>query len=402
MENNDDSTNSTDDPRRSVDEGGGRSDAAGGTARSADSRSISQVGSADDESFGRFEGETEEEVEKQYDANEGKWKARVKKDRALSTQPVSDGFVEDGDSPEDELVREISRLRRKLLLQQQAEKPGDDMEQDDVEIGFGPVDSIVATEPVDGRWDVTRPGAFRVSGTDEDGEFNSDDRVPLPQPPLEPSTVASRRPEPVLLEANLVVEQEEGTEALLVKAETKLLKLVALTDFVLGGSALVGGTILRELPRPTNLVQLDLFNSTLSGTIPTELGTMVDLAYLPLNDNPLIGTIPMELGRMETLKTLRVSNTSLSGTIPAELGLLTEVDEFERFNTALTRSIPTEFGQLTNLENLLISNTSLSGTIPGERSVDEPRGPPDFEHEIVRDDPRGARSVDKPRGPPDF
>jgi Leucine-rich repeat (LRR) protein len=175
-------------------------------------------------------------IEKRYDAKEGKWKARVKRDLALPSLPASDGIVEDGDSSADELVREIARLRRKLRLQQQAEKKSDEIEQDDVEIGF-PFDSIQATEPVDGRWNAARPGAFRVSGTEEDGEFHSDDSVPPPQPTLEPSTVASRRSDPVLLEANLVVDPEEGPEALLVKAEPirrKRQGLVLLTAIIVG------------------------------------------------------------------------------------------------------------------------------------------------------------------------
>jgi Leucine-rich repeat (LRR) protein len=204
-------------------------------------------------------------IEKRYDSAQGKWKAKIEQNRLATLPPSQEGDDEGtfgADSSADELVREIARLRRKLRGQQQERKLGDDMDPDDVEIGYGPDVLTEPTEHDEGRQAAARPGAFRVRGSGEDGEVDSDDDA-VPPPPevstsmLQPSTLASQRSDAVLLEANLVVEREEGYEALLVKAEPirrrrqalAVAGLVALTAIIVG--ATTGAILSQPDPPPT-------------------------------------------------------------------------------------------------------------------------------------------------------
>jgi Leucine-rich repeat (LRR) protein len=210
-------------------------------------------------------------IEKRYDTATHKWKAKVeRKQQAAAAAGTMWEEVEAEDDPgtaavarrgddeassADALVREIARLRRKLALVTGDDKsPIEDVATTDVEIGFGhDGDTSQYVGRLDGRPNAQRPGAFRVGGTtdDDDGASESDDERsagPMLPPPIPstvpPSTLAARRTDTILLEADLVEEQDgsnvnRSTQGMLVTAtpirrRRQVLALMLLSAAVIG------------------------------------------------------------------------------------------------------------------------------------------------------------------------
>lgn len=347
MENDDDdySTNNANDHRCSVDEDGGdRSDNANGTTEFAESSAASSVGSARVESEGRFEGETEEEVdaslreallvalketdegkankkstadgtssgpstapdsteelrdiqwmgmfrgmwiEKRYDSKEGKWKARVKKDRAVSSSlrpllgvggdedededTAAESSDDGGDSSAEDLVREIARLRRKLRSQKK--------DQDDVEIG------VVPEEPTDDGANAARVGAFRVRGTGDDGEINDDDIRTVDALPRMQNFDA------ITLVADLVVEHE-AVQATLVRRQRQIISIggLVLLSFVIAAMSVGLPLGLKRPASPTKskpdyrFVSVASLQDVFNKTLPNSTLEAINLESTPQAD----------------------------------------------------------------------------------------------------------------------
>lgn len=81
-------------------------------------------------------------------------------------------------------------------------------------------------------------------------------------------------------------------------SQTTIGVLTWLTELVLTDHGRdLGGSMLSEFGRLTNLVRLNLEDNDFDGMIPTELGKLTKLTELDLEDNDDIqGTIPSELG----------------------------------------------------------------------------------------------------------
>jgi Leucine-rich repeat (LRR) protein len=246
-------------------------------------------------------------IEKRYDATQGKWRARVAKARAWvpvaeEEVPAAEEEGEDevdapagasraGETSVDELFREVARMRRKVRSHQQQQADGA-IGRDDVEIGFGPDD---ATEDR-GEW-AAGPGAFRMGGVGEgmDGEIDDDDGRDLSAdavPPPTSATLAAQRSDAILLEADLVVEQE-GSEALLVKAEPIRRKrqamavaaLVVLTAIVVG--ATTGVILSRPNPKPTpsyQFVNVSSMQAAFNKSLPNATVEEINRGSTPQDD----------------------------------------------------------------------------------------------------------------------
>jgi len=90
------------------------------------------------------------------------------------------------------------------------------------------------------------------------------------------------------------------------------------------------------------VLEIILYNDSLSGNIPSELGMLTQMTSFKAEYNQISGNIPTHLGILSQLQTIDVSYNQLSG------------------------EIPTELGRLNRLVNLILSHNNLSGVVPVE------------------------------------
>ncbi|KAG0619080.1 hypothetical protein M758_4G114700 [Ceratodon purpureus] len=69
-------------------------------------------------------------------------------------------------------------------------------------------------------------------------------------------------------------------------------------------------------PFTSDVISIDLRNSSLAGTLSPSLGSLKSLAVLDLSGNALTGPIPQQLTFLTNLKTLDVSDNNLSSSLP--------------------------------------------------------------------------------------
>ncbi|KAJ7979688.1 Receptor-like protein kinase [Quillaja saponaria] len=152
-------------------------------------------------------------------------------------------------------------------------------------------------------------------------------------------------------------------------------KLRNLESLILNSNQLTG-RIPIELSNCLGLKNLLVFDNQLAGTIPPELGKLSKLEVLRAGGNKdIIGNIPHELGdcrkfdcNCPELVNLFLYENSLSGYIPSELGKLQKLEQLLLWQNSLVGSIPEEIGGLLELEEFMISNNNVSGSIPSNLS----------------------------------
>uniref|UniRef100_A0A0D9VLK8 Receptor kinase-like protein Xa21 n=1 Tax=Leersia perrieri TaxID=77586 RepID=A0A0D9VLK8_9ORYZ len=123
--------------------------------------------------------------------------------------------------------------------------------------------------------------------------------------------------------------------------------------------------IAKSIGKLTNLVDLALYNTSLSGLIPPTIGNLTKLNRLLAIHTDLEGPIPASLGKLENLFNLDLSVNHLNGSIPKEILELPSLAWILDLSyNSLSGRLPPEVGILVNLNRLALSGNQLSGQIP--------------------------------------
>ncbi|KAJ8750482.1 hypothetical protein K2173_015627 [Erythroxylum novogranatense] len=120
------------------------------------------------------------------------------------------------------------------------------------------------------------------------------------------------------------------------------------------------------LQNNTNLVSLDLKNTSLLGLLELPIQSHKNLTFLDISDNKLFGQIPSEIGAcFPRLYYLNMSSNNFSGSIPSSLGNMNILDHLDLSNNGLHNNlsggIPPWIINMTNLEVLDLSHNKLDG-----------------------------------------
>jgi len=113
-----------------------------------------------------------------------------------------------------------------------------------------------------------------------------------------------------------------------------------------------------------NVIEIFLYNSSLTGTLSTSIGFLTSLQYLIFDSDQLSGTIPTTIGYLTALYNLDLGYNRFTGTLPTTLGLLTALDYVILDENQLSGSIPSEIGSMSSIYYLSVSYNKLNGTIP--------------------------------------
>lgn len=116
----------------------------------------------------------------------------------------------------------------------------------------------------------------------------------------------------------------------------------------------------------TNVIQIDLGQSSLAGRIPSAIKHLSQMQSLYLHSNSLTGPIPSELGDLSQLQILWLNANSLTGSVPGELRNLSQLTNLRLADNELCGVLPTSLVNLTNLANgsgLDINNNNLITTV---------------------------------------
>jgi Leucine rich repeat len=140
----------------------------------------------------------------------------------------------------------------------------------------------------------------------------------------------------------------------------KLTNLIALN---LGQTSL-GGNIPKEIGNIRKLQMLDLSESRMSGEIPSYLGNLTAMTKLYLQNNKLEGHIPPQLSNLQVLILLNLSNNKLKGEPKEIMNLPSLSIGLYLSNNYLSGALPPEIGKLKNVVEISLSNNKLSGEIP--------------------------------------
>ncbi|KAF8043821.1 hypothetical protein BT93_A1967 [Corymbia citriodora subsp. variegata] len=113
------------------------------------------------------------------------------------------------------------------------------------------------------------------------------------------------------------------------------------------------------------IIQLTIFDGTLSGQIPAAVGDLPYLQMIDLNRlSHVTGPIPSSLGKLNNLTFLRLSYLNLTGSIPTSLGELSKLTLLDLSHNDLTGSIPSSLTKLGNLDTFRLNDNQLCGKIP--------------------------------------
>ncbi|MXW56449.1 MAG: hypothetical protein F4Z59_07215 [Gemmatimonadales bacterium] len=149
--------------------------------------------------------------------------------------------------------------------------------------------------------------------------------------------------------------------------------LVNLVELWIGGAPAASGTrpsqlqgsIPSQLGNLKRLRVLQIYEiPMLSGPIPEELGLLTELVLLEIHDTSINGVIPASFASLKKLRALNLQHNRLTGPLPAELGQQSSIQEIELNNYRLDGPLPPEIGSLERLQWLSIENNVLSGPVP--------------------------------------
>lgn len=135
---------------------------------------------------------------------------------------------------------------------------------------------------------------------------------------------------------------------------------VRVTTLLLEGMKLSGSFPAGTIGNLTSLVQLSLFNNSLTGALPQELWQLSELRYLSLSHNLFSGQIPAGIGFLSKLYRLDLAKNQLSGPLPAEIAQLSNLQylylSFNLFSQADLLAMP-------RLRVLNVSHNRLDGPL---------------------------------------
>ncbi|KAI3923477.1 hypothetical protein MKW92_043965 [Papaver armeniacum] len=126
------------------------------------------------------------------------------------------------------------------------------------------------------------------------------------------------------------------------------------------------GEIPRHLCRHSNLILLNLGSNRLTGNIPAELTNCESLVQLHLSENRLTGSFPSNLCQLVNMSTIELDSNKLRGPIPSEIGNCKALQRLHLSNNYFTSTLPKEIGNLSKLVTFNISSNRLVGRIPQE------------------------------------
>ena len=117
-----------------------------------------------------------------------------------------------------------------------------------------------------------------------------------------------------------------------------------------------------------NVTALSFENITVHGTIPGELGALSSsLQYLELQRSnramygSLSGTLPSNIGLLTNLVQLDLENSTLTGTIPATTGELSNLTHLDLSHNKITGRLPTTLFQLKRIRVLNLFDNAFQG-----------------------------------------
>ncbi|XP_057951320.1 probable leucine-rich repeat receptor-like protein kinase At5g63930 [Malania oleifera] len=115
-----------------------------------------------------------------------------------------------------------------------------------------------------------------------------------------------------------------------------------------------------------NLVQLDLYNNSLTGKIPSGITHLKKLTFLSLARNNLTGEVPSDLGKNNSpgLVKLDLTANRLYGRIPLGICDGNRLSVLTIGSNLFNGNFPTEIAKCSSLRRVLLSNNLLQGSIP--------------------------------------
>lgn len=142
-------------------------------------------------------------------------------------------------------------------------------------------------------------------------------------------------------------------------------RLGRLTDLDLALNGL-DGPIPISLTELTSVVQIELYNNTLTGVLPsTGWSNMTALRRVDASMNRLTGTIPTELCQLP-LESLNLYENSFQGGLHESIANSPNLYELRLFQNRLKGSLPKDLGKNSPLLWIDVSNNEFSGEIPAE------------------------------------
>lgn len=93
-------------------------------------------------------------------------------------------------------------------------------------------------------------------------------------------------------------------------------ELTLLSKFSLGGKKEVTGQLAESIGNLKEIIDLRIYNCSLSGTLPNRIGDLETLTHLNLSFNEFTGQIPPSIGNLTELQQLYLSYNHLTGELP--------------------------------------------------------------------------------------
>ncbi|CAD5182399.1 unnamed protein product [Musa acuminata subsp. malaccensis] len=115
---------------------------------------------------------------------------------------------------------------------------------------------------------------------------------------------------------------------------------------------------------PTELVQLNLSDNSLTGPLPSSIRNLSSVQTLLISGNRLTGPVPGSIGSLRHVVKLDLSRNGLSGSIPPEVGACRQLTYLDLSQNNLSGPIPPEIAGIGILNYLNLSRNGLNGPIP--------------------------------------
>lgn len=93
-------------------------------------------------------------------------------------------------------------------------------------------------------------------------------------------------------------------------------ELSLLSKFSLSGKEEVTGHLTESIGNLSEIIEVSIYNCSLSGTLPNRIGDLETLTHLDLSGNDFTGQIPSSIGNLKELEQLYLSYNHLTGELP--------------------------------------------------------------------------------------
>ncbi|XVF40437.1 hypothetical protein PTKIN_Ptkin01aG0113600 [Pterospermum kingtungense] len=123
------------------------------------------------------------------------------------------------------------------------------------------------------------------------------------------------------------------------------------------------GKIPISLTELVSVVQIELYNNSLTGELPNGFSKLTNLRLFDESMNHLMGKILDELTQLP-LKSLNLYQNNLKGTLLASIADSTALYELKIFQNLFTRELPQDLGKNSPLRWLDVSGNQFTGLIP--------------------------------------